>query len=195
MRLTSQHLPRLSALALAAVLGTAHAADSPLGLSGSSVGAVVGSNALLTIDVDLTAPVLVDGLDVLFDFDPASLSFDPSLSTVLGVSWATFTSQPGLTADNDAADGQLGFSALLPSPLLVSPGSFSANLVFKGLQVGSHDVGYSVVLATVNGLDVDTLSGAGMTPITISPIPEPTPTALLLGGLAALGWMARRRAA
>lgn len=194
MRLTSQHLPRLSALALAAVLGTAHAADSPLGLSGSSVGAVVGSNATLTIGVNLSNPVLVDGLDVLFAFDPLSLRFDANLSTVLGMSWATFIAQPEVVADEDPIGG-LGFSALLPFSVLVSPATFSANLVFEGLQAGSHDVGYSVVLATFNGLDVDTLSGAGMTPITISPIPEPTPTALLLSGLAVLGWLARRRAA
>lgn len=195
MRFTSHSLPRLSALALAAVLGTAQAADSPLALSGSSVGAMVGSNALLTIDVDLTASVLVDGLDVLFNFDPASLSFDPNLSNVLGVSWATFTAQPGVFADEDAGDGELGFSALLPFSTLLSPGSFSANLVFEGLQVGSHAVSYSLVLATVNGLDVDTLTGMGMTPVNISAVPEPTPTALLLGGLAVLGWLAKRRAA
>lgn len=194
MRLTSQHLPRLSALTLAAFLGTSQAADFPLGLSGTSVGAVVGSNATLTIGVNLSNPVLVDGLDVLFAFDPLSLRFDANLSTVLGMSWATFIAQPYVVADENPIGG-LGFTALLPFPVMVSPATFSANLVFKGLQVGSHDVGYSVVLATVNGLDVDTLSGAGMTPITISPVPEPTPTALLLGGLAVLGWLAKRRAA
>jgi hypothetical protein len=192
MRLTSQHLPRLSALTLAAFLGTSQAADFPLGLSGTSVGAVVGSNATLTIGVNLSNPVLVDGLDVLFAFDPLSLRFDANLSTVLGMSWATFIAQPDVVADENPIGG-LGFTALLPFPVLVSPATFSANLVFEGLQAGSHDVSYSLVLAT--DLGANSLSGDGLTPIAISPVPEPTPTALLLGGLAVLGWLAKRRAA
>jgi hypothetical protein len=60
---------------------------------------------------------------------------------------------------------------------LVSPATFSANLVFEGLQAGSHDVSYSLVLAT--DLGENSLSGDGLTPIAISPVPEPTPSALL----------------
>ncbi len=192
MHFTRQHLPHLASLALATCLGGAQAADFPLDLSGTSVGAVVGSNATLTIGVNLSEPVLVNGLDVLFAFDPVSLRFDANLSTVLGMSWATFITQPDVVADENPVDG-LGFTALLPLAVLVSPATFSANLVFEGLQPGNHDVSYSLVLAM--DLGENTLSGADLTPITISAIPEPTPTALLLAGLAALGWLAKRRAA
>jgi hypothetical protein len=193
MRFTPQQLPRLSALVLSAAIGSAHAAVGGLDITGSATSAQVGSNAQLTIEVNLAEPLLVDGLQVLFDFNPAALQFDSALSDVGGISWSTLVSLAGPGADTDASDGQLGFAALLPTSTLVPAGVFTATLVFNGLAVGSHRVDYSLELAT--DLGESSLSGSNFTNVAITPVPEPTPTALLLGGLAMLGWLAKRRAA
>ena len=95
---------------------------------------------------------------------------DPNGATVGVVNNATHELQISLPVSLAAGSNQLVFN-------YESPTNFeaSARAGFQGLG----DEGWGLNAVTVSG--------------NLAPVPEPTSTALLLGGLAALGWLAKRR--
>lgn len=194
MRFTSHSFPRLSALALAAMLGSAQGSPGMV-VTGVSAGATVGQTAHLFLTIDLTEVVVVDGIRFEMGWDASGLSFDATSSTAFGQSWSGLLGllDPSFVTIT-SAPGSYVLDAFLAAPLPLPAGSQTLNLAFTGLQEGTHAVTSTLDLVYDIGNGQLTVQGLS-TDINISAVPEPTPTALLLGGLAMLGWLTRRRAA
>ncbi len=195
MRFTSQHLPRLSALALATVLGSAQA-NGGLEVSGTSTGATVGGVAELLLTIKLYESYQIDGIDFQMDWE-SGLQFDRPASLAFNLPWVNLIglmNDPLFPPSEALEVSTYDLVGIIGQPLFLDAGEWTVRLAFVGLQEGPFTVNYSLDLIADQG-DTVLDSGLKSTLITISPIPEPTPTALLLGGLAMLGWLAKRRSA
>ena len=205
MRLITQHLPRLSAIALAAMLGSAHADTGP-SISGDPATVKADGTAMLQLTVQVPAVSKFAAVDLTLSGWGPGLLFDTSASSVV-LNSPAIPVQWSVLEDNatffNSENTSYGLTFWLPDPLGDLPaGTYGLNLGFKwtgGFDVEVvHKVKVNVDLTKlVDDFDPPfvPLPGEREFSITVSAIPEPTPTALLLGGLAVLGWMARRRAA
>ena len=196
MSFTSLSLPRLSALALAAVLAANQAAQAEtLTVTGVPGTTVQGQTSMLQLAVELSQSLAVEGLALNLTWQSTGLSFNAAQSTVLGLSWASLAGLVdwSLSAPPTDAPGAFGLSVIFSSPVLLPASTATVSLAFKGEAEGVYDVLTEIVLAYDGGLS--SLDGSNITAMTVTAVPEPTPTALLLGGLAVLGWLAKRRAA
>ena len=196
MNSTLGHLTRLSAIALAAFAGSAHADVEPnLIITSSSPGAVVGHVAELLLQFDVAQQISLETLTIQLDWPLGTLKFLPQSSMAMGVSWDDLELNVGMGGVT-SADGAYTIDGFLSPTIELTDGTAEVRLSFLGEQPGLHKVNY--VLSFSGSTTIDTfveLTGRDFAFVDISPIPEPTPTALLLGGLAMLGWLAKRRAA
>lgn len=199
MRLNSFHLPRLTALMLAALVGSAHA-DGVFAINGTAASTVVGGTTQLVLSFNLAAPIWVEGATFTLDWNAAALRFDPLASSAGGLSWASL----GELFDSSltVVTGGLGsytLNAVFATPQELTASVQTLSLAFTGLKAFDSAEPYSHDVTAMLDLGYDTglsqLSGSAVTHILVTAVPEPTPTALLLGGLAVLGWLAKRRAA
>ena len=156
---------------------------------------VQGQTSMLQLAVELSQSLAVEGLALNLTWQSTGLSFNAAQSTVLGLSWASLAGLVdwSLSAPPTDAPGAFGLSVIFSSPVLLPASTATVSLAFKGEAEGVYDVLTEIVLAYDGGLS--SLDGSNITAMTVTAVPEPTPTALLLGGLAVLGWRAKRRAA
>ena len=207
MRLMTQLLPRLSAIALAAMLGSAQADTGP-SISGDPATVKADGTAMLQLTVQVPAVPLLASVDLKLSGWGPGLQFNPGASSAVlsssavPVLWTELESNALFVIGTDTS---YGLTIFLPDPLEDLPaGSYGLNLAFH--WTGNYDVevvhnvkvvvDLSYVVDGLEGPEWLTLpTGEFNTSITVSAIPEPTPTAMLLGGLAVLGWLAKRRAA
>lgn len=124
----------------------------------------------------------------LTSLDLGALVFLPGLSSIGGQSFADLCT---LGTCNPSTDSP-GISVILPLPVTV-PGGVPVPVVlaFRGQDVGVHAVTYT--LSLFDGDLVEQFDAIGGFNVTVSPVPEPATYALMLGGLAAVGALARRR--
>ena len=191
-----RQLTRLSAIALAALASGAHAGVQPnLTITSSTPDTVVGGVAELLLRFNVEVPVSLETLTIQLNWVADALEFLPSSSMAMGVGWDDLVANVGNDGVTSSADAY-AIDGFLSPTIDLNDSTAEVRLSFLGKQVGLQQVSY--VLSFSGSTTIDTFvesTGSGFASINVSPIPEPTPTALLLGGLAVLGWMARRRAA
>lgn len=205
----------LQHLALAALLGLAGTlAQAQVGLAQDTSGATVlqGDTAVATLTLSFDAPYLLAGGDLSLTFDSEGLEFRPDLSTVGGVPMASLPAQmaalnallppdtPELLLGSlvfDVHPGSAGVSAILPFGLEQDVGgnSVAISLAFAGRPGTVLGQAYQVNYAI--GVFDDQFNESRFDDrsfnVTINAVPEPATYALMLGGLAAVGALARRR--
>lgn len=185
----------LTTLAAAAALAFALPAQA-VTINGSSSPAStgVGGSTWVTLSLDVSADVQLIALTFNLDWPSTGLALDLAHSTALGQSWvdfsATFDPDPANTQVN-LTSSHLGISTFLPLPTLTA-GTHTVQLAFTGVAPGVHEVKYDLDLGDLDGIDHQI---AGSALVTVSAVPEPSPTLMLAAGLAALGLIARRRRA
>jgi len=182
---------------------------------------LVGATAERTMNIIFTDgfSFASGGLHLTFD---TGLIFQPGLSTIdfgslfSGTFTQVRTALNGLAAPDGGGcgatlmysycasfdnPGKVDLSVTLPDPALMpTPDPFEMNgktaslkLVFLGNQVGSYTVSYALDAVANDFLQAPTFEGE-FNLINVTAVPEPATYALLLGGLAAIGALARRRA-
>lgn len=189
-------LTRLSAIALAALASSAHAVVQPdLPITSSTPNVVVGGVAELLLRFHVDVPVSLETLTIQLNWVADALEFLPASSMAMGVGWDDLVANVGNDGITSSADAYT-IDGFLSPKIDLNDSTAEVRLSFLGKQVGFQQVSY--VLSFSGSTTIDTFvesTGAGFASINVSPIPEPTPTALLLGGLAMLGWLAKRRSA
>ena len=187
------YLIKASVAAAMLVAGTlAQAADNTLAVSVAPGTAVQGgvSTSLMTIHLD--GSYLLEGATFNLDWDAATLTFLPLQSTAASMSYGSLVGLFDPDSFSMSSDpGIFGLSGFLLAPQAVEPGDVALTLAFQGLQVGTHAVTYYLELADLT--ISPPLANASSFNITITPVPEPATYALMLGGLAVVGALARRR--
>ncbi len=182
---------KASVAAAMLVTGTlAHAADS-LAVTVSPGSAAQGDVATTLLTLQLDASYELEGATLTLDWDGVALAFLPLQSSTDGTGYADVVSlfDPDFS-DVSLAAGSFALSAIFLMPQNVGPGAMALSLPFQGLQVGTHTVTYYLELADTLGTP---LVSSGAFDTTITAVPEPATYALMLGGLAAVGALARRR--
>ena len=182
---------KASVAAAMLVAGTlAHAADS-LAVTVTPGTAVQGGVATTLLNVQLDASYELLGAMLTLDWEGAALAFLPMQSSTDGIGYAdvVILFDPEFSSVS-LASGSFGLSAAFLAPQGVGPGAMALSLPFQGLQVGTHTVTYYLELADALGTP---LVSSGAFDTTITAVPEPATYALMLGGLAAVGALARRR--
>ena len=163
------------------------------------VDAKVNGIAEIVLRFDVTEALNLEDLTFQFDWNGTILEFRPGQSTAFGRTWADLVQDidAGGSAVEKSISGSYSLNGYVQPSFELPSGTAEVRLAFFGLIDGRSDVKFVVSFAG-SATSIDDFiesTGLGEASLTISPIPEPTPTALLLGGLAVLGWMARRRAA
>lgn len=189
------HLIKASVAAAMLVAGTlAQANDNTLAVTPGT--AVQGGVSTSLMTIQLNGSYLLEGATFNLDWDAAALTFLPLMSTAGGKSYgelaALFDQESSIVSGVlPPTPGKFGLSAIFGSPQAVGPADVSLSLAFQGLKVGTHAVTYYLELAdqTIS----PPLANASSFNITITPVPEPATYALMLGGLAVVGALARRR--
>lgn len=190
---TFQQLLAPLACAAALCLGLPAQAATVTG-SASSANVLQGGSATLTVTLDLSDPVSLLGLSFAATWATGALSTGTATVQVFGGSLSSFTAQflPEFTvADGD--DRHLGISVLTlpPAPVSLPAGVSTITFSVTGLTLGSHDVQYSLALADDGFNDIAAADFTGN--VTVSAVPEPSPAAMLLAGVAVLGLLSRRK--
>jgi len=183
---------KLHSLAVATLLATGAAGADPLIVTPTGGATFVGMSTPVTLTLDLSSPLNLEGITFTMDWDGAGLSFSPSASSAFGRSWSDFNAlfDPGLSSSSSDPDS-FAFSGILLATETIPAGSPTLSLSFTGLAVGSYPVSYSLDLVNDAGVQFNAI---GQAPVSVSAaIPEPSVALLLLAGLSALGWRARRR--
>ena len=186
---------RLAAISLALLAGwPAAQADE---LTATATGALVGSTATLTLQFTTLSALSIGGVSFDFSWAAAGLSFDRAASVALGRSLPALVAlgdpDPNMTVETETG-GTYTLSSFLSAPLALSAGTQTLTLKFLGMSTGTYDMATITVELLNDQFATAFTAGGFSTPITISPIPEPQPALMLLAGLAAVGWLARRRA-
>jgi hypothetical protein len=120
--------------------------------------------------------------------DPGALFFLPALSSIGGQSFSDLCA----TAVCSGSSDNPGISVILPLPVIVAGGiPVPMVLAFRGDVVGVHAMTYTLTL--YDGDLVNEFDANGGFNVNVSAVPEPATCALMLGGLAAVGALARRR--
>lgn len=181
-----------AAMLVAGTLAQANGAPDPLSITVTPGTAVQGGVATALMTIQLGGSYLLDGAMFNLDWDEAALTFLPLQSTAAGMSYGSLVGlfDPDFSSMS-SFPGSFGLSAVLLAPQAVGPGDVALTLAFEGLQVGTHAVTYFLELADL--ALPSPLTNTGSFNVTITPIPEPATYALMLGGLAAVGALARRR--
>lgn len=190
---TIRHLLAPLACAAALCLGLPAQAATVTG-SASSANVLQGGSATLTVTLDLSDPVSLLGLSFAATWTSGALSTDTATVQMFGSSLSSFTAQfmPDFTvADGD--DHHLGISVLTlpPAPVSLPAGVSTISFSVTGLTLGSHDVQYSLALTDDGFNDIAAADFSGN--VTVSAVPEPSPAAMLLAGVAVLGLLSRRK--
>ena len=166
------------------------------------VNGVVAAEVMLTVN----APFNLLSMDALLGYSRLDLAFQTDTMVYGGFTAAQIadptTSPPGWTFN--LAD-PLGASlsvvtdpSVMPNGLPIA-GSASEllRLSFRGLTLGAHVVTLDLGVldeATLNAGSFDPIHYSTQFTINVTAVPEPASYALLLGGLAVIGALARRRA-
>lgn len=190
----------MTTLAVAAALALALPAQAAT-ITGSAVSTstTVGGDAIVTLTLDVSAPVELMSLDFNLTWSDADLTLNLADSSALGLSWAALTGSfdAGVTLYNPGPDamavgaGVYGVSTILPGTVLPQ-GSHTVQLSFTGLTQGPHLVTYALNLGDLEGVDYEV---AGNVAVNVSAVPEANPAMMLAAGLAVMGLLARRRRA
>jgi hypothetical protein len=118
--------------------------------------------------------------------DPVLAFFDIRTGALLSLSDDVDSPYAQVDATQGALDAGIFIADLAPGRYQVAV-SLSPNLPAGSTWAEGY------LLRTNAGMSVDSRWSVQMALTNAAPIPEPTTTALLLAGLAALGWLARRR--
>lgn len=161
--------------------------------SASSASVLQGGSATLTVTLDLSDPVSLSGFTFAATWDTGALSNDLSTVQVLGSSLASFAAQFTVAFNEISSDDHhLGIVLIAPpSPVIMPAGTSTISFGITGLTLGSHDVQYTLSLTDDGFNDIAAAGFSGN--VTVSAVPEPSPAALLLAGVAVLGLLARRK--
>ena len=186
---------RLAAISLALLAAwPAARADE---LTATATDALVGGTATLTLQFTTLSALSIGAVNFDFSWAGAGLTFDRAASFALGRSLPALVllgdPDPTMTVETETG-GTYTLSSFLSAPLALSAGTQTLTLKFLGVSPGTYDVATITVELLDDQFNAAFTAGGFSTPITISPIPEPQPALMLLAGLAAVGWLARRRA-
>ncbi len=191
---------RIALVAAAAALALAQAATAAT-LSGTATPGTttVGGTGTVVADITVSDPVDLAGATLNLYWEPG-LSFNGIDATVFGMSLADFTAQfdPSQTQFSTAPDPAMpgyehyGVSLLAGvTPPSLAAGPVAVSFSFVGVASGVQKVHVDLLLT-----DASDFSDIPLTldsTVTVSPVPEAPPAAMLAAGLGVLALLARRR--
>ena len=180
-----------AAMLVAGTLAQATTAANSLPISVAPGAAEQGGVATAVMTLQLSESYELWGVTFILEWPDGGLNFLPTQSSAGGSSYAALEplfDPVGFSLSSTSHS--FGLSTFFESAQVAGPDNVDLSLAFRGLQVGSHTVSYELDLADAGGAS---LYGAGTFNITITPVPEPATYALMLGGLAVVGALARRR--
>jgi hypothetical protein len=138
-------------------------------------------------NVQLWTDSYLDGVN----FDPSIQLWSFSTGTLLGAS-DDYSSPFVVKVGQTAYDSGFGLSALVQGTyvltIIVSPNFANGPTLAEGF---AYDASTGTSLGSTGSYSAHISFDGGVIP---TPVPEPQSVALMLAGLAALGWVARRRA-
>jgi hypothetical protein len=182
----------IATLAAAAALALALPAQAQTVTGSATPGATtVGNTGVVTLTVNVSEAFVPSSLTFNLDW-AAGLALAPDASTAMGLSWAVV----GGSFDPDWTEINVGPNLLGVSSIGLLPevpgGSFTVEIAFTGLAVGTHAVSYELLLGAPDFSSEYSVAGTSAVAVAV---PEASTTMMLAAGLAVMGLLARRRRA
>ena len=171
-----------------------------MALTSTGATTVVGGVATAEVMLTVNAPFTLLALDALLGYSIVDLTFQTGAPVYGGQSAADIAAATGLLGwvFNFADPLGASLSAVIPTGLpIAAQAPELLTLSFKGLTPGAHVVTLDLAVldeATLNAGSFDPIHYSTQFTINVTAVPEPASYALLLGGLAAIGALTRRRA-